>query len=148
MTTRQFVVLMLICTILCWGGWALVLLFINPETTGALGFALFYLSFSFALIGTLALIGYGFRWLFTRRYSKSEEVTISFRQAVFLAIVVSGALFLQGQRFLTWLNAVILVILVTMVEFIFISFKQASSLTNNSRINHEEGTNNSRIAHE
>lgn len=103
----------------------MVLAFINPETTGIIGFALFYLSLFFALIGTLALLGYLCRWLFTRRYSKSDEVTISFRQAIFFALVVAIALFLQGNRFLTWLNAIILVALVTMVEFVFVSFKKS-----------------------
>ena len=125
MTTKQFVILMLVCTILCWGGWLLVLSFINAEATGTFGFMLFYLSLFFALTGTLALVGYLFRWLFTRRYSKSEEVTISFRQAIFFAIVVSSALFLQGNRLLTWLNAILLVILVTAVEFLFISLKKS-----------------------
>lgn len=124
MTTKQFVILMLICTVLCWGGWLMVLLFISPQSTGLFGFALFYLSLFFALVGTLALIGYLFRWLFTRRYSRSDEVTISFRQAIFFAIVVSGAFFLQGNRLLTWLNALLLVILVTVIEFLFISLKR------------------------
>lgn len=125
MTTKQFVILMVICTFLCWGGWLLVLAFINPETTGIVGFALFYLSLFFALTGTLALLGYLCRWLFTRRYSKSDEVTISFRQAIFFALVVAIALFLQGNRFLTWLNAIILVALVTMIEFMFVSLKKS-----------------------
>ena len=89
MTTKQFVILMLICTIICWGSWLLVLSFINPETTGTFGFSLFYLSLFFALTGTLALLGYLFRWLFTRRYSKSEEATMSFRQALFFAVVIT-----------------------------------------------------------
>lgn len=124
MTSKQFVILMVVCTILCWGSWLLVLTFINPETTSILGFALFYLSLFFALTGALALLGYLFRWLFTRRYSKSEEVTMSFRQAIFFAFIVSIALFLQGNRLLTWVNAIILVALVTMIEFLFISLKK------------------------
>lgn len=127
----------------------MVVFFINPATTAGIGFALFYLSLGFALIGTLALIGYVFRWLFTRRYSKNEEVVISFRQAIFFALVVTGALYLQGNRFLTWLNAVILVILVTMVEFLFISFKNEPSCANNhTPITRAGGVNYSPTDHE
>ena len=124
MTTKQYVILMLICTVMCWGGWLMVISFINPQTAGFFGLVLFYLSLFFALVGILALAGYLFRWLFTRRYSKSEEVTISFRQAIFFAMVVSGAFFLQGNRLLTWLNALLLVVLVTVIEFLFISLKR------------------------
>lgn len=101
-----------------------MLFFINPQLTSVLGFALLYLSLFFALTGTLSLLGYLFRWLFTRKYSKSDEVTISFRQAVFFALVFTGSLFLQGNRLLTWVNALVLVALVTALEFLFVSLKR------------------------
>ena len=127
MTTRQFVILMVICTILCWSGCLLVLFFINPETIGTFGLVLFYLSLFFALTGTLAIFSYLFRFFLTRRYSPAEEITISFRQAMFWSIVMTTALLLQSQRLLSWLNALILVILTTALEYLIITRKKTQT---------------------
>ena len=124
MTIKQYLWLMTICTLVCWAGWLLVLFFINPETTSSLGFILFYLSLFFALVGSLAIISYLFRLLFRRIYSKSETVQISFRQAVFWGVAVVGALFLQAQGLMTWLNVLLLVMLITIIEFLIVSFKK------------------------
>ena len=102
----------------------MVLFFINPETTGILGFALFYFSLFFALTGSLALISYFSRAVFTKRYSQTEEVQISFRQAIFWALVTTLAMFLQAHDLLNWLNTILLVMAVTVVEFLILSLKK------------------------
>jgi len=115
---------MVTCTILCWGGWLLVLFLVNPESTNFLGFFLFYASLFFALVGTLALMSYFLRFIFTRRYTKAEGVQISFRQAIFFSIVITGSFFLQANKLLSWFNTILLVALVTFVEFLIISLKR------------------------
>ena len=124
MTIKQYLILMTSCTVLCWGSWLLVLFFINPETAGILGFALFYFSLFFALTGSLALISYFSRAVFTKRYSQTEEVQISFRQAIFWALVTTLAMFLQAHDLLNWLNTILLVMAVTVVEFLILSLKK------------------------
>ena len=129
MTIKQYLWLMLICTALCWGGFLMVLFFINPQSAGALGFAMFYASLFFALLGTLALLSYLFRVVFNRIYTKPEKVQVSFRQAVFFSIVIVGSLFLQANNLMTWLNSILLVMLVTFLEFLILSLKNDNSLT-------------------
>src|SRR3989339_242630 len=107
MTIKQYLILMTSCTVLCWGSWLLVLFFINPETTGI-----------------LALISYFSRAVFTKRYSQTEEVQISFRQAIFWALVTTLAMFLQAHDLLNWLNTILLVMAVTVVEFLILSLKK------------------------
>lgn len=124
MTIKQYLLLMGVCTVLCWLGFLMVLLFINPEKAGNIAFVLFYLSLFFAVAGTLAILSFVCRLLFTKRYTKTEEVQISFRQAIFFSVVICGALFLQANRLMTWLNTILLVALVTLIEFIIISFKK------------------------
>jgi len=124
MTTKQFVILMLSVTIVCLGAWILVLFFINPETTGIIGFLLFYLSFFFGLTGMLSLLGFYLRYIFTRRFPEFEQAQIAFRQALFFGIIVVGALFLQSNQMLSWINALLLVALLTVVEFLIISLKR------------------------
>lgn len=102
----------------------MVLFFINPKTTSSLGFALFYASSFFAIMGTLAILSYLVRLIFIRKDSKIEKVQISFRQAIFFAIVIVGSLFLQANKLMTWLNTLLLVALVTLVEFLILSLKK------------------------
>ena len=124
MTIRQYLWLMLICTVLCWGGFLTVLFFINPQTAGDQGFIMFYASLFFALLGTLALLSYFFRLIFNRIYTRQEKVQVSFRQAVFFSIVIVGSLFLQAHNLMTWLNSILLVLLVTFLEFLILSLKK------------------------
>lgn len=124
MTIRQYLWLMLICTVLCWGGFLMVLFFINPQSAGSLGFVMFYASLFFALLGSLALLSYLFRVAFNRIYTKQEKVQVSFRQAVFFSVVITGSLFLQANNLMTWLNSILLVLLVTFLEFLILSLKK------------------------
>ncbi|HLC64296.1 MAG TPA: hypothetical protein VJK25_03060 [Patescibacteria group bacterium] len=124
MTIKQYLWLMIACTLLCWAGWLLVLFFINPDTTSFMGFLMFYLSLFFTLIGSLALLSYLLRLVFNRIYTRVEKIQISFRQAIFFAIVIIGSLFLQSNRLLNWLNTILLVALVTFIEFLIISLKK------------------------
>ena len=88
MTTKQFAILMGIITLICFGAFIMVLFFINPETTGGLGYLLFYFS-------------------------------------LFFGIILAGSMFMQANRLLTWVNAILLVILLTVIEFLIISLKKA-----------------------
>lgn len=117
---------MLMGTALCLGGFVLVLFFINPETVGNLGLILFYASLFLSLTGLLALLSYFFRLIFNRIYTKTEKVQVSFRQSVFFAFVIVGSLFLQSHGLMTWLNSLLLVALVTFLEFIILSLKKES----------------------
>ena len=125
MTTKQFVILMLIVTVVCGGAFLTVLFFINPETTGPTGFFLFYLSLFFGLTGLLSLLGFYSRYLFTRKFQEFEQAQISFRQAIFFGIIIASSLLLQSQQLLTWVNAVILVFLLTIIEFLIVSLRKS-----------------------
>ena len=124
MTIKQYLILMSVCTVLCWCGFLMVVFFINPEATSGLGFVLFYFSLFFAVAGILAIGSYLCRLFFTRFYSKKESVQVSFRQAVFLALVFTLGLFLQAHHLMTWLNTVLLVLLITLIEFLILSLKK------------------------
>ena len=73
----------------------------------------------------LSLSGFYLRFLFTRRFPEFEQAQIAFRQAMFFGIAIVGALLLQSQQLLTWLNALVLVFLLTVVEFLIISLKKS-----------------------
>jgi hypothetical protein len=125
MNVRQSVILMVVVTVLSWGGWLAVLFFIDPEATGQTGFFLFYLSIFFALTGTFSLIGFFARYLFTRQFPQFEKLQIAFRQALFFGIIFTSYLYMQANHLLTWLNALVLVFVVTILEFLIISLKKS-----------------------
>ena len=88
----------------------LVLFLVNPQTTNVFGFIFFYTSLFFALTLSFALGGYFIRTISKKSKSKfvSWKVNIAFRQGVFFAIVVCGALFLLSKGLFSWLNLILL----------------------------------------
>ena len=125
MTLRQYLLFMLLGTLLCWGAWWLVVSALDPAAAGWLGFTLFYSSLFLALLGSFALIGLGFRLYILRSEVIFRQVTVAFRQAFSFAFITIAALFLQSYQLLTWWSMLLLVAAVTFVEFAVISLRQA-----------------------
>ncbi len=123
MTLTRYLILMAGATALCWAAWITVLDAVNPFQTDFLGFFLFYSSFSLALAGTFALIGFFIRTLVLKQELIFQKVGISFRQGIFFAILIDGFLILQSMRLLTWYNIAFLIIGLTIAEFFVISRK-------------------------
>lgn len=121
MTVRLYVTIMLIATLLSWAAWLLILFMVAPDEAGMLGFVFFYASLFLGLLGTVALVGLLIRHVKTRNKFIVEKVIISFRQATWIALLIVAALVLQSFRLLTWWNAVLVVLIVSFLEFFFMS---------------------------
>ena len=124
MTLIRYIALMFVATALSWSAWYTVLSIINPFEADAVGLILFYLSFGISLTGTFALIGFVIRWFLVRDELTFQKVLISFRQGIFLSILLIGMLLLQRMRILTWYNAAFLILGLTIAEFFVISRKK------------------------
>ena len=124
MSLKQYIFLMLLGTVLCWGAWLLVIFYLDPDSAGWLGFAFFYSSLFLALVGSFALLGLGFRLFILRHEVVFRQVTIAFRQALSFAFVVVAALFLQSREVLTWWNMLFLIAMLTILEFAVVARKQ------------------------
>lgn len=119
MTLKKYLNLMSILTVLCWLAWALVIFFINPNQSGLIGFILFYFSLFLAVTGTFAILGFIIR----ARISKKpifKQVEISFRQSIWIALLVVLILILQGLTLLRWWNASFLVLFLVFLELFFL----------------------------
>lgn len=110
-------------TLLCWFGFFMVLIFISPQEIGPLTFLLFYLILGLAVTGTLTIIGFLIRKLINRSELAFEHVKISFRQAVWIGLVLIVSLYLQSKQLLTWWNALLLVLGLSLIEFFYIGQK-------------------------
>ena len=114
---------MLICTLVCWGVWVLSVFLINPQSAGALGFILFYFSLFLAILGTASIIGFVIR----ARLGKTPifvQVTIAFRQGIWLAGVVVFLLLLQGFHLLRWWNLALFILLVGIIELFILTTRR------------------------
>ena len=112
---------MMLSTVFCWISWGMILVYVDPETTGVIGLTAFYVSLFFALIGTLTLAGFYLRVWFSKNEILFAHVGPAFRQAIFLSLVLVGSLVLQSFRLLTWWDGALFIASVALLEFYFIS---------------------------
>lgn len=111
---------MLFATIAAWVAWIVVLVAINPTSSGWLGFLFFFLTFGMALMGTLSLAGTYVRLWMKRDELVSRHVYRSFRQAVLLSVLAVGALLLLGRGLFTWWTALLFILALSLVEMAFL----------------------------
>jgi hypothetical protein len=124
MTLRQYLIWMGLGTLVAWGAFIAVLNYLNPEVAGMTGFLFFYLSIFLSVTGTLTLLGFAWRYWRHREEVLFRHISISFRQGVFLAIMVVGALFLEANKFLTWWNLGLLIVGLTLLEFFLLTARR------------------------
>ncbi len=99
-----------------------ILLYLDPNSSNILTFILLYLSLLIALAGIFTLTGFLIRRISRRRSTLPVKVAInnlevSFRQGILLSIIFVIALILQSQRVLSWWYVLVLLILITSVEW-------------------------------
>lgn len=114
-------------TILCWIAWGLILFRIDPQAAGAMGRVAFFISLLFALTGTFSLIGLGLRLKFVREPVIFRQTSIAFRQGILLGCLLTGGLILQATGFLRWWNLIAYLLILTVIEFLFLSREQKPS---------------------
>jgi len=113
-----------ITTLLSWAVWALILLTINPEVSGAIGHIAFFITLLFALIGTFSLIGFVVRLRAVKDPLLYQQVGTSFRQGVLFSLLFIGALLLLTSGFLRWWNLLAYLLLLAFIEFFFLAREQ------------------------
>ncbi len=122
MSLKAYVIGMLFATIVCWGAFGFVVLFVDPDR-GWLAVLAFYLTLGLALMGTITLIGYKIRVAVSHGEELYANLGVSLRQGILLAIALVGVLFLQSLRMLNWWDGGLLVGFLILLEFFFLSRK-------------------------
>lgn len=124
MDLKKFLLSMSFASLLCWFGFLTVILSISPNEIGALTFLLFYLILALAVIGTLTILGFLIRKLFSKNELAFEHVIISFRQAIWLSLILIISLYLQSQQLLAWWNAILLILGLGLIEFFYLGYNE------------------------
>jgi len=125
MTLKNYLSVMSGLTIILWGLFALTMSLISPETTNWLGFLLFYLSLFLALAGTISILGFLFRFKFRHQSLIIQSVKTAFRQSFLFAFLIVSILWLLSQNLFSWLNLILLIIVISVLEFFLLGAKQA-----------------------
>ena len=123
MTLRAYIILILAATVSCYLGLLAVVYFFDPTVSGSLSLVLFYLSLALALIGTFSLLGLFVRLIFTKDKLMFRKVITSFRQGIWLALLVCIALYLGKIKMLDWKYLILPIIAFTLLEIFFLSYK-------------------------
>jgi hypothetical protein len=124
MTLRNYLWFMGAGTAFAAGALALILATVDPDTASGAVFAIFYACVFLAVTGLLSIIGFTARvFLLSKRLFISQEVAISFRQSMLIGALVVCALYLKSRDQLNWWTALLIVALLTLLEFFFISAK-------------------------
>ena len=123
---------MVLATVLAWLGFFIIISSFDPTKGSWLVYTMFYGILFLSILGTLSLLGFLSRNIFTRKRARPRLMaTESFRQAIIFSAVLILALMLQAGRVLTWWNMALLIVLATVVEFVILVFRQNDYETKN-----------------
>lgn len=125
MTVRFFVFGSALAASCAWAIVGAIVLYLDPDRAGILGYFLFFLALFLAAASSAALFGYGTRRLVAREVLAAYAVRTSLRQGVLLGLLLTVLLLLQLLKLYTWWLAVIASILCVTCEFIFLGYDRA-----------------------
>lgn len=102
-----------------WTSWITVVSKLSPFMSGALALAFFYSSLFVALSGTFTLLLYYLRAAFGKKTDGSASLHASLRQGSLLSLMSCTGLVFQRLRVLTWWDALLLLSIILLVEYLF-----------------------------
>lgn len=118
---------MFFATILCWVSWGMVVMNIDPFQGSLIGFSFFYISFFFALLGTITLVSFmGYRLLSRAGLPMFRYVKKSFRNGLFFSVIGTAVMYLQIQSLLNLWNFTLFLLVVALIISFSVSTKQNS----------------------
>jgi hypothetical protein len=118
---NKYILIIFFTALFSWFGFYIVILKIDPEESTELGLGLFFSSLFVALTCTLTLIGYFLRIWFHKNEIFGNHINIALRQGILLSLCASLCLVFLLLNVLTWWIGFILVALITLLEFYFMS---------------------------
>ena len=128
MSLKKYLILMSLATLVCWGLFIFIIFTINPLETTLLGFVLFYFSLALSLAGTFSILGFLFRFKILKKDLVFRQVTEAFRQSFLMSLLLIIILILLSKNLFTWINLLILVVGLSLLEYFWVSRTKAKIL--------------------
>lgn len=123
MNLRQYLSIMAIGTAVSLSAWCIIVMAIDPLTAGGLAYLVFYVTLGAGLAGLLTIFGTALR---AKKHGEEHlglSVARSFRQAVFLSLLLILSLYLMGNGMFSTPVLVLLIGVLGFVEFLFLFFE-------------------------
>ena len=124
MSLRSYLSVMTITTLICWVAFGFIVNMVDPEKTNQVGFFLFYLSLFVATVGTTAILGFLARFVVLKKELVMRLVLDAFRQSFLLALFIDVVLLLLAKNLFSWLNCLLLILGLSMLEFLLLGYGQ------------------------
>lgn len=121
MTLKTYIWGMRIITLFSLITLGIIIVYVNPQSSGFLGMFLFYSVIFFALSGIFNLFLIFIRKRFLGNETTATNIGLSFRQGILLAILCLALLILQSYRILIWWDALFVVAGIFLIELFFLS---------------------------
>ena len=121
MTLKSYIWGMRIVTLFSIVAFISVILYVDPESAGFLGGAIFFVLLFFVLSGMFNLFLLRLRKNMISFETSFSNVSLTFRQAALLSLLAIGLLIMQSFRVLVWWDGLLLLAGIFLVELYFLS---------------------------
>ncbi len=121
MSLKKYLISMTTATIITWLLFIFIMNKIDPEITNWIGFLFFYFALFLALSGTIAILGFIIRKKIIKETLIFYSVKNSFRQSFLFSFLIVSVLFMLAENLFSWLNIIILIAILSILEYILIS---------------------------
>jgi len=125
MTLKNYLFVMSVLTLVCFGIFFFVANTIDPFVTNWLGHALFYCSLFLSLSGLATIVGFLIRFVALKKELAFNLVKVAFRQSFLFSLFFVSALFLKANSLFNWLNLILLILIFSVLELFLISYKKS-----------------------
>lgn len=126
MSLRLYLIIMSLVSVCAWIAWFIVVHTTDPTKSGFLGFFLFFTTLGISLLSSVTLFGTLIRVWLKKDQVVYRHVVRSLRQGLILTALFLTALILSGVGLLVWWVLMLLVLIATVFELIFIGSTELS----------------------
>jgi hypothetical protein len=124
MSLKKCLIFLASLSVLSWAIFLFVLFKIDPEISDWTGFFLFYFSLFLSLSGTFNLLGFIIKRKISEKAFSVHLMKSSFRQSFLLSFFVVSSLFMLAEGLFSWLNILIIIIILSIIEYALIEDKK------------------------
>ncbi len=124
MSLKKCLIFLASLTLLSWAVFLFVLFKVDPESSNWTGFSLFYFSLFLSLSGSFNILGFIVKRKVSKKAFSVHLMESSFRQSFLLSFLIISTLFMLAENLFSWLNILIIIIILSIIEYVLIEDKK------------------------